>query len=420
MTTYAYSEIFLGTVESSTDETNTGVLMCSLPFPHDDGLQEVVYCSPFYKYNGGGIVAIPTKGDKILVAKIVSEDPEVKPFYYLGTAISQPVPEAGKVDTKMTPFRSEDRPIYGSRNKPVTQTFTNIAGAGLYVTRDINGKASPPRITNEVTLKAESGNMISTGSTGTQIRNEHGDCIILNGEGTDNYGGRSLNISTRSDQEYRSEIGDVTMKVLDGGDINIINDSTGWNSIGAVGATAEPPAFPTVPKPPDVAGGLFPWSGNVRLKSKWRNIDLAAEGPMSKINIVTNTAKIQVDALTGSINIFGGTSLSLNSLGSISLNAATSISLNAGGFLSLNSVGLTSVNSGTVTNISSAGTTNIEGAITFGGIPITTINPAGTSQTPYVPSPIVPPVPPVPIPPGPNDYLDGTQKPDTGLPERGF
>jgi len=417
MTTYAYSEIFLGTVESSTDETNTGVLMCSLPFPHDDGLQEVVYCSPFYKYNGGGIVAIPTKGDKIRVAKIVSEDPEVKLFYYLGTAISQPVPESGKVDTKMTPFRSEDRPIYGSRNKPVTQTFTNIAGAGLYITRDINGKASPPRITNEVTLKAESGNMISTGSTGTQIRNEHGDCIVLNGEGNDNYGGRSLNISTRSDQEYKSEIGDVTMKVLDGGDINIINDSTGWNSIGAIGANAG--AF-TVPTPPGTAGGLFPWSGNVRLKSKWRNIDLAAEGPASKINIVTNTAKIQVDALTGSISIFGGTSLSLNSPGAISLNAGGAISLNAVGAVTIGAGGMVDINSALVTQVRSSTLTQLAGPISFGTIPITTINPRGETQVDYAPTPQLPPTPPIILPPAPNDYLDGIPKPDTGLPEGGF
>jgi hypothetical protein len=411
------SEIYLGTVITVVDSSETGIIICSLPFPYDDGLHKVVYTSPFYKFNGGGVIALPSEGDRVLVTKVRTDNPEEPSFYYLATAVYQPSVESGEVRSESKAIRSEDKPIYGSRGKPTTQAFANIAGAGLYVTRDINGNASPPRITNEVTLKSEAGNEVNTGSTGTQIRNEHGDCIILNGIGNDVYGERTLNVITKSNQEYKSEVGDITMKINDGGDINIINDSTGWNSLGAIGAAAG--AFNT-PKPPGVAGGLFPWSGNVRLKSKWRNIDLAAEGPASKINIVTNTAKIQVDALTGSINIFGGTSLSLNSLGSISLNAGTDISLNAGGLLSLNSVGLASVKSGSVTNISSAGTTNIEGTITFGGTPITTINPAGTSQTPYIPVPSDAPVPPAPIPPAPNDYLDGIPKPDTGLPEGGF
>ena len=44
------------------------------------------------------------------------------------------------------------------------------------------------------------------------------------------------------------------------------------------------------------------WYGNVRLKSRYRNIDLAAVGDESYVNIFTQGATIQVDA-TGNITL---------------------------------------------------------------------------------------------------------------------
>lgn len=78
------------------------------------------------------------------------------------------------------------------------------------------------------------------------------------------------------------------MRVIDGGDINIENNSTGVMSFGAA---------PGMPQPTNPFPGIFPWSGNIRLKSRYRNIDLAALGEFSNINIVTKNAKIKLDSL---------------------------------------------------------------------------------------------------------------------------
>ena len=352
-------QFVVGTVISNSDASESGQLQVRFPKLFDSKPQKVTYTSPYCKINSGGLIAIPEEQDQILA--LYNEDliPGESLFYYHST-ILRDREDAGpeKANPNFKPLRSSDSKasIYNKNNKPVTQTFTNPVGAGLYIQRDF----SDSKISNKVNV----------GPLGFQVRNAQGDSIVLTGsEPNDAYAAQSLSIETLSTQEYKCTSSDIKMKIVDGGDINIENDSTGLFSISGK------------------------WYGNVRLKSANRNIDLAALGPESNVNIITNTAKIKVNGSTGQVEIFGNSDVSINSTGSLSLNAGADISLNAGGPLSLNAQGLTSVNGA---------------AVSLNGLAVTTLNPTGGDISVVTPIPgNASPAAPSIEPPDSNDYNDG-------------
>ena len=364
----------VGTVKSNEDVTTNGTLSVQFTDLFDGREQNVTYTSPYFRVNGGGFVAIPEVEDQILVFWNEELAPGEKLFYYISTIITSKVFSGDdKPNPDFKPLRSNDSKatIYNESSKPVTQTFTNPVGAGLYIQRDFQENG----ISNNVTLKAESGDEVNLGPLGFQVRNAQGDSIVLTGSNpNDSYAAQSLAIETLSNQEYKCTSADIKMKVVDGGDINIENDSTGLFSISGK------------------------WFGNVRLKSAYRNVDLAALGPTSNVNIITNTAKIKVNGATGQIEIFGNTDVSVNSAGSLSLNAGANVTVNSGGDLSLNALGATRVNGST---------------ISLNNQQITTMNPTGGDVSVVQPvPPNASPSPPDILPPESNDYNDGFVGPE--------
>jgi|5_EtaG_2_1085323.scaffolds.fasta_scaffold01661_4 hypothetical protein len=320
----------VGTVTSNADASRSGLLEVRFPKIFDGNPQKVTYTSPYCKINSGGFIAIPEKDDQILA--LYNEDliPGESLFYYHSTILrDREFVGDEKPNPNFKPLRSSDpkAQIYNKDNKPATQTFTNPVGAGLYIQRDFSDSS----ISNNVTLKAESGDEINLGPLGFQVRNPQGDSIILTGSNpNDGYAAQSFSVETESNQEYKCTSSDITMKIIDGGDINIINDSTGNVGLQGIGG---------------------PWSGNIRLKSKYRNIDLAALGEGSHVNIITQGATIQVDSLgkvtissggdiqlqsaenvninaTKRVNIFGGEGVQVGSTGTVELNASPFVSVN--------------------------------------------------------------------------------------------
>ena len=192
------------------------------------------------------------------------------------------------------------------------------------------------------------------------------------------------------------------MRVIDGGDINIENNSTGMMSFGSA---------PGMPQPESPFPGIFPWSGNIRLKSRYRNIDLAALGEFSDINIVTNLAKIKLNQTTGSIEIFtngpGGNIKMTSMLGNIELNAPVGqVLINGGTGVSIGStLGPVGINANALVATTAPSITNNGVAVTI---------PTFSSFLPVAipPSPIIPPL--IAVSPGANDYSDGYITPAGG------
>tara|TARA_R100001509_G_scaffold43822_2_gene23751 strand:- start:20526 stop:21728 length:1203 start_codon:yes stop_codon:yes gene_type:complete len=389
-------EIYIGTVVQNEDLSKSGELLVTFPKIYQNQPQLVTYTSPYCKANAGGFIAVPNVGDDILAFHDPDAGSKGSAFYYLSTVLKSDL-DIGDKDTVENPnfelLKSNDpkAQIYGKRNRPVTQTFTNDAGAGLYIQREFNEDS----ISNNVTMKSEGGEEVNVSPLGVQIRNADGDSIVLNGaEPNAAYGARTLAIETQAAQEYKCINSDISMRILDGGDINIENNSVGFHAI--------PPFF-----------------GNIRLKSRYRGITLAALGPppfVSDIHIVTNTGKLHINGATGQMTIYSPTTIDINSLGSINLNAGVDLNLKAGGTATMNSAGITTVKGGGAVNIQSAGLVSQNGStLSFNDIPLATINPPqtwgsnGGASVPVVSSP-VPQSPldvPTPTPPLPNEYGDG-------------
>ena len=318
----------VGIVISNVDVTRSGQLQVRFPKLFDGNPQPVTYTSPYCKINSGGFIAIPEENDQILA--LYNEDliPGECLFYYHSTIIKgREFTGNEKPNPNFKPLRSSDSKaqIYNKNSKPATQTFTNPVGAGLYIQRDF----SESNISNNVTLKAESGDEINLGPLGFQVRNPQGDSIILTGSNpNDGYAAQSFSVETESNQEYKCTSSDITMKIIDGGDINIINDSTGIVGLQGIGG---------------------PWSGNIRLKSKFRNIDLAALGEESHVNIITQGATIQVDS-QGTVKISSDSNIQFESAQSINLNATQGVNIFGGNGVQIGSNGSVNAN-GSVVNL---------------------------------------------------------------------
>ena len=414
-------EILVGIVKSNEDNTKSGKLRVEFP-KFNNRVFSVTFTSPYYRMNAGGMVAIPEKDTQVLVLHNKNPRKGESLFYFHSCVVSDMPRETNDgINKDYVTLRDNDpkAKIYMDKvpfaSKPVTQMFTNTAGAGLYIQRDFD----TPTMSNNVTLKSEMDAEVNVGALGVQIRNEEGDSINLAGSnGGDFYADRSLNISTKGPQEYKCTNSDINMRIIDGGDINIENNSTGMMSFGSA---------PGMPQPENPFPGIFPWSGNIRLKSRYRNIDLAALGEFSDINIVTNLAKIKLNQTTGSIEIFtngpGGNIKMTSMLGNIELNApAGQVLINGGTGVSIGStLGPVGINSTGSVGINSTGSVGINSnalvattapSVTNNGVAVTIPGHSSSLPPGIPPPPDIPPL--IAVSPGGNDYSDGYITPAGG------
>lgn len=403
-------KVFRGQVVSNVDTTQTGAFFAKFSKLGEDP-KRVTYTSPYFKVNGGGLLGIPQPGDDILAFKNEDPEPDESDFYYISTIVTDRDIKSEDRNRKFNAIPANDVSPY-DEGKPVGQRFTNSTGAGLYIQRNYTRS----KISNNVTMRAETGEEVNVGSIGVQIVNPDGDSIVLTGpESTDFLSARSLYVNTDGPQEFKCLTGDINMRIDNGGDINIENNSWGLN-------------------------GIPPWSGNIRLKSRWKDVTLAALNDipgLSKVHIVTGGpvgAKIVVSN-DGSIDIFAQgaptpagapllPALNIQSTGDINLKANGSINMDAGLGVNINSQGLTNITSNAATNINSAGAITTNGAsIVQNGLPLLTTNPTGGDVSIVVPvSPL--PIPPIPFIPAapvpgatapfPNAYGDGVPGADGG------
>ena len=353
-------KIVKGQVVSNVDTTQSGRLLAMFPSVGPDAYF-VTYTSPFFKANAGGFLGIPEKDDEILAVYNPEPDEGEDYFYYHSTIVKREDLNPKDENSKFKPIPNNDRPVYGEKNKPVSQLFTNGAGAGLYIRREFKSS----KIDNNVTMRCDTGEEVNVGPLGVQIRNADGDFIVLNGaEPNDAFAARSMVVETQGNQEFKCISSDINMRVVEGGDINIENDSFGFFSVP-------------------------PWYGNIRLKSKHKDVTIAAlgNGPLpSDIHIVTNTAKIKLNGLTGQLQIFSPTTIDINSVGSINLNAGGNISMNAGGVLSMNTQGVATLKGTAGVNIGSGGQVSQNGSVlAFNGLPLQTMNPTGGDVSIVIP-----------------------------------
>lgn len=282
-------KIYTAQVKSSLDVARMGIIQITCT--DEPRATEAYYTTPYHKpFRTGGMFAIPAENSNILIA---FDDKNLK-AYYLSTIID--ADEAGKANnvakslvqvvanpvaaaatgplgflTKPLLNKVADKlfktPIVGDQTKlyegfaPAVMKFKNDEDNGLSIT-DKNAKKY---MVNETRLNS-GGKYLSLNSSPeidcVHLDNGHGDFLKITGMPQSAVGlppdpKRSLQAKTFLSQEFVSDRGGIDLRVVEGKDINIENDSTGFMSVGGVGGFR---------------------SGNVNIFSKWKNIRLAAKG----------------------------------------------------------------------------------------------------------------------------------------------
>ena len=344
-----------GSVTAKRDRPNSGIFYAIFDKATHEELP-VIYTSPMWRVNGGGIMAMPMEGDIILAA----HDDVTGKYYYHSTIVAMEL----EGETMRVPNFVEipDSKAFSNDGKPVKVKFTDAAGAGLEITR--NFRPTPLSPICSVNLLSEKGKKISLddspGVDAIVIQSQHvGDGIQLTGDVPFNQpaidgnfnAARSLRVSTEGPHMYESRGSSMDIKVVDGLDINIENKSSGVN--------AQRPSEQYWPnkdengnpkQPCRKWGGIYLRSdnGDVSIAANAATGDVAADG---RIFIVTPKARIQI-LEDGSIAIDSTASIKLRSDGDLNMEGAN-VSIKANGSLNLES--------GADTSILSSGNVNADG-----------------------------------------------------------
>ena len=275
-------EVLKGVVASEVSENMDGSFLAELVEGSKNGeLVSVAYTSPRFTVGEGGIFAPPKLGTKVL---IFADEPKGRgSMYYYACNIVEDTPIDSK--DKIGNFKvNPSREAYNSDLKPSEMSFKNEYGQGLAVTRRISNN----KWINRTSLDAEIGGYVSVGDQGVYLANEHGDCIILQGEKNDIVSERTLMIETEGPQIQNSNHYLGMHVGIGGDDIQISNQ-------------ASPPSL----------GGTGPTAGNIRIQSKYKDIILRTGSPggaesadaTRNVQIITPKASIVVDGLTGKVTI---------------------------------------------------------------------------------------------------------------------
>lgn len=379
--------IYTAQVTSNMDPARAGYVQI---FCQDEPrATEAIYTTPFYKaHTNGGFFAAPVENSNILIAF----DPKTSKAYYLSTVMETVETFAdnykSEQSTKLreTPIIKDQQELYEGWG-PASVILKNEEENGLRIT-DRNAKKY---MVNETRLNNE-GKILSLNSSpeidSVLLDNGHGDYLKITGMPESAVGlppepKRSLQAKTFLSQEFTSDRGGIDIRVVEGKDITIENDSTGFMSLGGVGGIK---------------------SGNVNIFSRWKNVRLAAKGVLplapdfsgGKVILETavsktlltnngitlktgrtplNNSEIELDSNTGNIILKNRLSKIILSNVGITLQAgAASIQLNAitGGVTIVSVVPLQLVTPGLSTSIQSINFSS--DAVNIGGNDTTEVN----------------------------------------------
>ena len=329
--------ISLAEVRDRGDATMNGRFKAKV-FSLNDAEVDVYYVSPYATNTNGGFVAIPEEGVEILVCSPQGSTS----WYYLGSTFS---PEPAQVtgskipDSEVLPIGRIDENNYKARGVPMRMNLKSINGAGLTISEEYN-----PKFINKKTELKSTVNKTLTLNDSPAI-----DSVIMDsGNGSkitlsDNPSNqsipaRAIQVETVGPQKYINTESQTDIVVVDGRELQVINNSTGSNAPSGS---------------PDLAG-------NVNLQSKWKDVNVFTQAEQGRIFIeCLNTngnnqvIEIQTNGSNGAIRIKtnGKVDIAAENIG---INANSNIDIKAGGNINMQSGG--------TTNIKAGGNVNADGA----------------------------------------------------------
>lgn len=304
---------------------------------------EVTYTSPFYNAGHGGMLAIPPPGSIVLVYKHDRKPPARSKYYYLTTCLEYPDNPVDIGPSQKSLFSKEETKNVYTDQTSVSHvvSLTNELNGGMVV-KHID---SEDKIVHNTIVKSEAGKALilddSPESDLIALKNIHGDGLVITEEGNREYSARTIDLQSQGDIGITSSDGAVNIKVTNGRDINLVNDSQ---------------VFPFLNQ--NVTIPLI-MNGNINLRTPLGDINLAVEGSRS-LGTIGHTGTINITTPTARIHMGREGELMIYSVGGIKLKSDTSIQLDAPTILT--NTTLLSLNSIGAVGIKGTGTVSIDGA----------------------------------------------------------
>ena len=284
MESVAGTKIFLAEVTDQYNPSLDGVFYAKIFIDgHPKENEPVNYCSPFVTNTEGGFVAMPTPGTQILVCQ-----PEGQvTYYYLGSTFAPILREAtggtkikGNAfsDASKYPFERADPDMFRARGVPKKSMLKGARGGGLVISEEDN----PTFINTKIELNSPNGKTVtlddspgidsitldSGNNSKITIANQH-----MAGLATPSLFAPSMSeirVESSGDQTFKSVQGTVNMRLQDGKEVNIMNNSTGDH---------KPLGFPPIMFFPPLLFSNAEY-GNINIQSKFKDV-----------NIFTDTSK---------------------------------------------------------------------------------------------------------------------------------
>lgn len=330
-------KLFKAQIVDNTDFLEQGRLLVYAKDIADDAFY-VAYVSPYSAHHEGGFVAIPEIGVQILIAQTEGSDMQ---WYYMGSIFGgrEGIDESGNRSLEASDNRVPDREIYRARNKPQRIVIQDPGGNKLVLSHAY----SPKYFNLKAELKSGLGKYLMLNDSPRinciYLKNEFEDGIKITSGEQFSSAERAIEIESRGPQIYTSKESNLNFLVVDGREINIVNQSTGINA-------GDPNRF-----------------GNINIESVHNDINIksSAEDGRIFLDALGQEGLIQIDS-NGDVIIYASGDVKIRAGGNLQLKAESDIDIEAGGNLSLKGGGSNSLESTGVTNIKSGANMLIEGS----------------------------------------------------------
>jgi len=330
------TDISLAEVRDTVDVTRNGSFLAYVNILDQE--QIIQYVSPYASNGAGAFISIPEVGTLVLVCQPTRSGE----WYYLGSTFS-PEPEqveGAKIpDADLYPLERANSRVYEARGVPMRQQFKGSNGGGLTMSEEYNPTfiSKKTELTSEVNKKVS---LIDSPAIDSIILDSGNGSRITLSDNPQNQSipSRAIQVETVGPQKYINVESQTDVVVVDGRELQVLNNSTGANAPEG---------------DPDKAG-------NVNIQSKWKDINVFTQAEQGRIFIECLNEGGDSQLIQIETNGTGG-AIVIKTKGDIRLDAGGNIDLTAGNQIRMKSGADFSVGSGGAVQVKSSSDTNIDG-----------------------------------------------------------
>tara|TARA_R110002051_G_scaffold260296_2_gene320115 strand:- start:1349 stop:2467 length:1119 start_codon:yes stop_codon:yes gene_type:complete len=330
-------QVSLAEVQSAVDPTNIGMFQATI-VAESNQIRSVIYVTPYASNEAGAFIAIPEVGVQVLVCKPTGADS----WYYLGATFLPPPKESTGSpiveNVENTPLQIASPKLKSAKGVPMRMQWTGTQGGGMHIIEEKNSSM----MNEKVEIHSSVGKSISLND------NPLTDAIVLeSGNGTsikitDNPQNltdpsRAVLIETEGPQKYINNNASTDVVVIDGGELQLLNNSTGLMST---------PLDPV---------------GNVNIQSKWKDVNIFTKGFKGRIFIKNVNSKAVNPIIEISTQGVGG-GVNIITTGKAKISAVEGIDIDTLGPINMRGSSINMEATAGGVNIKALGNTSLQGA----------------------------------------------------------